>query len=182
MNRSLSLLIVALVVALERPAPVLAQAAFSDVPAANRSLYNAVQDLAAKGILRGAPDGTLGGNRAMTRGECFLAFNRIMAWFYGQVVHTPSPYPRAPSSAPLPVAGPFADMPNPDSEVGDAAVFLSHIGVLSGYPDQTLKLRRPMTHDEFAAALQRLLRWMDQELVLLGFAGLEAPPGDRARN
>ena len=179
MNRALSLLIVALVVALERPAPALAQAAFSDVPAANRSVYNAVQDLAAKGILRGAPDGTFGGNRAMTRGECFLAFNRTLQWFYGQLANTPSPYPRAPSSAPLPVSGPFADMPNSDSEVGDAVGFLSHIGLLNGYPDQTLKLRRPMTHDESAAALQRLLRWMDQEMVLLGFAPAEAPSGGR---
>src|SRR3989442_5223864 len=116
MNRALSLLIVALVVALECPA--LAQAAFSYVPAANRSVYNAVQDLAAKGILRGAPDGTFGGNRAMTRGECFLAFNRTLQWFYGQLANTPSPYPRAPSSAPLPVSGPFADIPNPHSQLG----------------------------------------------------------------
>src|SRR6266851_455878 len=91
-----------LTVLLARPATAQEQAAFSDVPSRDRTLSEAVRDLAGKGILRGSPDGTFGGNRAMTRGECFLAFNRILQWFYGQLVNTPPPYPRARSSAPQP--------------------------------------------------------------------------------
>ena len=182
MNKARLLLIAGLALAVERPTPVLAQATFSDVPGGNRALYNAVRDLAAKGILHGTPDGTFGGRRAMTRGECFLAFDRILTWFYGQLVNTSPPYPRRQSLVPLSGGKPFADVPSDwDSEMGYAVSFLDRIGLLSGYPDETLGLRRPITRDEFEMALQRLLRWMDRELVALGFAPAEAPPGGGSR-
>jgi len=101
----------------------------------------------------------------------FLAFNRIGTWFFGQLANSPAPHAQAPSPAPLPGGGPFADVPTDwDAEMGDAVSFLDRIGVLNGYPDQTLKLQRPITHDEFALALQRLQRWMDQEMAARGFA------------
>jgi len=65
-----------------------------------------------------------------------------------------------------------------DSELGDAVRFLSHIGLLNGYPDETLGLRRPMTRSEFDSALQRLQRWIDHEMVLLGRVPAAARPAE----
>jgi hypothetical protein len=183
MNRIATLLVVGLTLILlfARPAPAQSQAAFPDVPPSDRILSDAVRDLAAKGILHGLPDGRFGGDQVMTRGDCFVAFNRILQWFYGQPVNTPSPYPRVPSSVPLPAPKVFADVPADwDSEMGSAISILDHIGLLNGYPDQTLKLQRPMTREEFTVVRERLLRWMEQEMVLLGFARPEATAGGSA--
>ena len=48
--------------------PAFAANPFSDVPM-NHWAYDAVEQLAAKGILEGYPNGTFKGNRAMTRYE-----------------------------------------------------------------------------------------------------------------
>ena len=58
--------------------PVLANP-FVDVPL-NHWAYDAVQSLAAKGIIIGYPDGTFGGNRAMTRYEFAMAAARGLAY------------------------------------------------------------------------------------------------------
>ncbi len=57
--------------------PAFAQQPFSDVPT-NHWAYNAVNDLAEKGLLEGYPDGTFKGKQALTRYEFAQAIARIM--------------------------------------------------------------------------------------------------------
>ncbi|MBC7217544.1 MAG: S-layer homology domain-containing protein [Candidatus Caldatribacterium sp.] len=52
---------------------------FVDVPL-NHWAYDAVQSLAAKGIIVGYPDGTFGGNRALTRYEFAMAIARAVGY------------------------------------------------------------------------------------------------------
>ena len=59
-------------------APAFAANPFSDVPM-NHWAYDAVEQLAAKGILEGYPNGTFKGNRAMTRYEIAQMVARMMA-------------------------------------------------------------------------------------------------------
>ena len=58
--------------------PAFAANPFSDVPM-NHWAYDAVEQLAAKGILEGYPNGTFKGNRAMTRYEIAQMVARMMA-------------------------------------------------------------------------------------------------------
>jgi len=58
--------------------PAFAANPFSDVPM-NHWAYDAVEQLAAKGILDGYPNGTFKGNRAMTRYEIATMVARMMA-------------------------------------------------------------------------------------------------------
>ena len=59
-------------------APAFAANPFSDVPM-NHWAYDAVEQLSAKGILEGYPNGTFKGNRAMTRYEIATMVARMMA-------------------------------------------------------------------------------------------------------
>jgi len=74
--RNLALAIAA-VLTLALVAPVFAQP-FADVPA-DHWAFDAIAELAAKGILEGYPDGTFKGDRAMTRYEMAMALARILA-------------------------------------------------------------------------------------------------------
>jgi hypothetical protein len=161
----------ALVLALGQPSRAVGQTAFLDVPQESRPPYDAVRVLAAKGVLRGSPYGLFNGKRAMTRGECFLACYRLLMWIDSRLADTPAPYPRPLQPISPSLGKPFADVPTDwDSEMGDALEFLGRAGLLNGYPDQTLGLERPMTHNEFEAVRERLQRWVDREMVRFGFA------------
>jgi hypothetical protein len=72
-------LIVALALVLALALPALAANPFVDVPL-NHWAYDAVQSLAAKGIIVGYPDGTFGGNRALTRYEFAMAIARAVGY------------------------------------------------------------------------------------------------------
>src|SRR5665811_186917 len=74
-------LVLALVLVLALALPVFANP-FVDVPL-NHLAYDAVQSLAAKGIVIGYPDGTFGGNRTLTRYEFAEATARVMAYVEG---------------------------------------------------------------------------------------------------
>src|SRR5665811_504102 len=74
-------LVLALVLVLALALPVFANP-FVDVPL-NHWAYDAVQSLAAKGIVIGYPDGTFGGNRTLTRYEFAEAVARVMAYVEG---------------------------------------------------------------------------------------------------
>ena len=63
--------------------PVLANP-FADVPL-NHWAYDAVQNLAAKGIITGYPDGTFGGNRVLTRNEFAVAIARAIGYLESSV-------------------------------------------------------------------------------------------------
>jgi hypothetical protein len=72
-------LILALALVLALALPALAANPFVDVPL-NHWAYDAVQSLAAKGIIVGYPDGTFGGNRALTRYEFAMAIARAVGY------------------------------------------------------------------------------------------------------
>jgi len=71
-------LLIALVLVLALAIPALANP-FVDVPL-NHWAYDAVQSLAAKGVIIGYPDGTFGGNRALTRYEFAQAIARALGY------------------------------------------------------------------------------------------------------
>ncbi len=71
-------LVLVLVLVLAFALPVLANP-FADVPL-NHWAYDAVDYLAAKGVIIGYPDGTFGGNRMLTRYEFAEAIARVMAY------------------------------------------------------------------------------------------------------
>ncbi len=76
--KTMKKIVLAVVLVLALALPVLANP-FVDVPL-NHWAYDAVQSLAAKGIFIGYPDGTFGGNRAMTRYEFAMAAARGLAY------------------------------------------------------------------------------------------------------
>jgi len=76
--KTMKKIVLAVVLVLALALPVLANP-FVDVPL-NHWAYDAVQSLAAKGIIIGYPDGTFGGNRAMTRYEFAMAAARGLAY------------------------------------------------------------------------------------------------------
>src|SRR5438128_968143 len=57
--------------------PALAQGPFADVPT-DHWAYDAVNELASRGIVNGYPDGTFGGKRALTRYEFAVAIQRML--------------------------------------------------------------------------------------------------------
>ena len=77
MNMKKMLAVVAAASLVAVAAPALAANPFSDVPL-NHWAYDAVEQLASKGILEGYPNGTFKGNRAMTRYEIASMVARMM--------------------------------------------------------------------------------------------------------
>ena len=78
MNMKKMLAVVAAASLAAAAAPAFAANPFSDVPM-NHWAYDAVEQLSAKGILEGYPNGTFKGNRAMTRYEIATMVARMMA-------------------------------------------------------------------------------------------------------
>lgn len=78
---------------------------FADVPT-NHWAYDAIAELAAKGIVEGYPDGTFKGDRAMTRYEMAMVVARLLARI--ESIQVPSaPAAPAPAPAPVPAAPPI---------------------------------------------------------------------------
>ncbi len=76
---------------------------FADVPT-NHWAYDAIAELAAKGIVEGYPDGTFKGDRAMTRYEMAMVVARLLARI--ESIQAPAA-PAAPAPAPVPAAPPI---------------------------------------------------------------------------
>lgn len=70
-------------------APAFAQP-FADVPT-NHWAYDAIAELAAKGLIEGYPDGTFKGDRAMTRYEMAMVVARLLARIESIQVPAPTP-------------------------------------------------------------------------------------------
>ena len=70
-------------------APAFAQP-FADVPT-NHWAYDAIAELAAKGLIEGYPDGTFKGDRAMTRYEMAMVVARLLARI--ESIQIPAPVP-----------------------------------------------------------------------------------------
>src|SRR5579884_1592274 len=63
---------------------------FADVPT-NHWAYDAIAELAAKGLIEGYPDGTFKGDRAMTRYEMAMVVARLLARI--ESIQIPAPQP-----------------------------------------------------------------------------------------
>ncbi len=70
-------------------APAFAQP-FADTPT-NHWAYDAIAELAAKGLIEGYPDGTFKGDRAMTRYEMAMVVARLLARIESIQIPTPAP-------------------------------------------------------------------------------------------
>ncbi|MEK4426695.1 GLUG motif-containing protein [Solibacillus sp. FSL K6-1523] len=116
-------------------APVSAQATtFSDVPE-SAYYYDAVHELAARGIVAGFGDQTFKPNAAITRGQ--LA--KIMAGILGldtQNVVNPG----------------FTDVPPSNAYYGAIAA-LAQAGIINGYEDQTFRANEPLQRNHLAKIL-----------------------------
>lgn len=77
--------------------PALAQGPFSDVPP-NHWAYEAINELASRGILKGFPDGTFRGQQVVTRNEFAVASQRALQNIQQQLA--------GPKLAPAPSAAP----------------------------------------------------------------------------
>ena len=84
--------------ALATPSASAQAAPFLDTPT-NHWAYEAVQDLAKKGIVIGYPDGTYGGKRPMTRYEFAVAIDRALRTLAD--MNAPNPPPGTPAPATL---------------------------------------------------------------------------------
>jgi hypothetical protein len=81
-------------------APAFAQP-FADVPT-NHWAYDAIAELAAKGLVEGYPDGTFKGDRAMTRYEMAMVVARLLARI--ESIQIPAPTPAGPTVTPTDLA------------------------------------------------------------------------------
>ena len=63
---------------------------FADTPT-NHWAYDAIAELAAKGLIEGYPDGTFKGDRAMTRYEMAMVVARLLARIESIQIPTPPP-------------------------------------------------------------------------------------------
>src|SRR2546428_8466164 len=70
-------------------APAFAQP-FADTPT-NHWAYDAIAELAAKGLIEGYPDGTFKGDRAMTRYEMAMVVARLLARIESIQIPAPTP-------------------------------------------------------------------------------------------
>jgi hypothetical protein len=66
---------------------------FADVPA-NHWAYDAIAELAAKGLVEGYPDGTFKGDRALTRYEMAMVVSRLLARVESLEIPAPAPAPQ----------------------------------------------------------------------------------------
>jgi hypothetical protein len=69
---------------------------FADVPT-DHWAFDAIAELAAKGIVEGYPDGTFKGDRAMTRYEMAMVVARLLARIEAIKVPAPTPAPKIPA-------------------------------------------------------------------------------------
>lgn len=76
-------------------APVFAQP-FADVPT-DHWAYDAIAELAAKGLVEGYPDGTFKGDRALTRYEMAMIVARLLARIEAVAAQIPGPPPPPPA-------------------------------------------------------------------------------------
>jgi hypothetical protein len=83
---------VAAVLVLALISPAFAQP-FADTPT-NHWAYDAIAELAAKGLIEGYPDGTFKGDRAMTRYEMAMVVARLLARIESIQIPTPAPPPK----------------------------------------------------------------------------------------
>lgn len=87
-----SAIAVAAVLVLALISPAFAQP-FADTPT-NHWAYDAIAELAAKGLIEGYPDGTFKGDRAMTRYEMAMVVARLLARIESIQIPTPPPPPK----------------------------------------------------------------------------------------
>jgi hypothetical protein len=133
---------------------------FADVPTGHWA-YDAVQQLAQRGIFTGYPDGTFQGRRALTRYEFAVALQRMLQEVQraiNQIMLTPGPPgPQGPPGTPGPVGPPGS--PGPPGPPGPPGVT----------PQEIIELRRGQALlREDITRLQNLMKEFSSELAMLG--------------
>ena len=121
----------------EETPPILSQKDYNDVPK-NHWAYDAVTELTSRGILNGMGDGIFGINQNLTRAQ-FAAI--IYRSFY---------------SLPDEKRVKFKDV-NDGDWYADAVYALAGDDIISGYPDGTFKGENPITREQMAAILHRVV-------------------------
>lgn len=133
---------------------------FADVPLTHWA-YDAVNQLAQRGIFTGYPDGTFGGNRALTRYEFAVALQRMLQDIQRQIASIkPVPGPAGPPGATGP-AGPTGPV-GPQGERGP-------VGPPGITPEEIADIRNSQNLlRQDIANLQRLMAEFSSELAMLG--------------
>lgn len=109
-------LLVGLALALLAGRATYAQGPFADVPT-DHWAYDAVNELAARGIFTGYPDGTFGGKRALTRYEFAIALQRMLQDVQRRIDAAVGKVPTPPPPVPPPQPPPPPPPPTPPEEL-----------------------------------------------------------------
>ncbi|MER2037803.1 MAG: S-layer homology domain-containing protein, partial [Solibacillus sp.] len=132
-----------------------AASAFSDV-SKNNSHYDAIMELAKRGIIHGYGDGTFRPENPVTRGQAAKMIAGILGMNTGAV----------PSTG-------FSDV-SADREFAGAIMALKQLGVIGGYNDGTFRPNAPISRNELAIILTRALQLQLDETIKLPFTDVHA--------
>ena len=132
-----------------------AASAFSDV-SKNNSHYDAIMELANRGIIHGYGDGTFRPENAVTRGQAAKMIAGVLGMNMGAV----------PSTG-------FNDV-SANDEFAGAIMALKQLGVIGGYNDGTFRPNAPISRNEMAIILMRALQLQVDENVKLPFTDVHA--------
>lgn len=140
----------------QQPAP----GPFTDVPMDSWA-YDAVNQLQQRGIFTGYPDGTFGGNRALTRYEFAVALQRMLQDIQRQIANIkPVPGPQGPPGE----RGP-AGIQGPRGAQGERGA----MGPAGVTPEELAAIRNSQNLlRQDIANLQRLMAEFSSELAMLG--------------
>ncbi|AWE06334.1 hypothetical protein DCE79_02565 [Lysinibacillus sp. 2017] len=145
----------AVAVAVASSGTVSAASAFSDV-SKNNTHYDAIMELANRGIINGYGDGTFGPGNPVTRGQA----SKMIAGILGMNVGT------------VPSTG-FSDV-SANHEFAGAIMALKQLGVIGGYTDGTFRPNAPISRNEMAIILTRALQLQVDEAMKLPFTDVHA--------
>jgi hypothetical protein len=116
----------------------------------------------------------------MTRSEFARALWRVVVRVDQELAKLRPSHARAGPSVEALSRRAFADV-TPEHASDWGLDELAARGILNGYPNGTFAPRRSVTLGELAAALQRMLQWVDQELAEIKSAHGETQPGRAQR-
>ena len=146
----ISTLAVAVAIASSGTVSAGAASSFSDV-SKNNPHYDAIMELANRGIINGYGDGTFGPGNPVTRGQASKMIAGVLGMNVGAV----------PSTG-------FSDV-SASHEFAGAIMALKQLGVIGGYTDGTFRPNAPISRNEMAIILTRALQLQVEETTKLPF-------------